>query len=108
MLFLKDTTIVGQSESNLDVSILYPIFELEESNLTISDSQQETDDCDNDLIPLVSQPVTSVENEPSTNQEPSCKTPKSVPARYYEGCPPRKRRKLTNTGEDVIKSVTSA
>ncbi|GBM61036.1 hypothetical protein AVEN_264366-1 [Araneus ventricosus] len=53
-------------------------------------------------------PGTSVENKPSTNQEPSCKTPKSIPARYYEGCPPRKRRKLTNTGEDVIKTVTSA
>ncbi|GBL64365.1 hypothetical protein AVEN_173663-1 [Araneus ventricosus] len=99
MLFLKDTAIVGQSESNLDVSTLETMGELEESNLTISDSQQETDDCGEDIIP---QPGTSFEHEPS------CKTPKSIPARYYDGCPPRKRRKLANTGEDVIKTVTSA
>ncbi|GBM72163.1 hypothetical protein AVEN_256172-1 [Araneus ventricosus] len=98
MLFLKDTAIVGQSESNLDVSTLETMGELEESNLTISDSQQETDDCE-DIIP---QPGTSFEHEPS------CKTPKPIPARYYDGCPPRKRRKLANTGEDVIKTVTSA
>ncbi|GBN11685.1 hypothetical protein AVEN_80393-1 [Araneus ventricosus] len=104
MLFLKDTAIVGQSESNLDASTLEPMGELDESNLTISDSQQETDDCgDDDLIP---QTGTSFEHEPSTNQ--SCETPKSIPARYYDGCPPRKRRKLANTGEDVIKTVTSA
>ncbi|GBN68913.1 hypothetical protein AVEN_150414-1 [Araneus ventricosus] len=67
--------------------------------MLISDSQQETDDCGEDIIP---QPGTSFEHEPS------CKTPKSIPARYYDGCPHRKRRKLANTGEDVIKTVTSA
>ncbi|GBN18282.1 hypothetical protein AVEN_164854-1, partial [Araneus ventricosus] len=102
MLFLKDTAIVGQSESNLDASTLEPMGELDESNLTISDSQQETDDCgDDDIIP---QTGTSFEHEPSTNQ--SCETPKSIPARYYDGCPHRKRRKLANTGEDVMQEVT--
>ncbi|GBN95991.1 hypothetical protein AVEN_15822-1 [Araneus ventricosus] len=62
----------------------------------VSDSEQETDDCgDDDVIP---QPGTSFEHEPSTNQEPSCKIPKSIPARYYEGCPPQKRRNLPTLG----------
>ncbi|GBN10199.1 hypothetical protein AVEN_200660-1 [Araneus ventricosus] len=74
------------------------------SVLQISDSQQDTDDCgDDDVIP---QPGTSFEHEPSTNK--SCKTSKSIPARYYEGCSARKRRKLANTEKDVIKTVTSA
>ncbi|GBL75408.1 hypothetical protein AVEN_183405-1, partial [Araneus ventricosus] len=73
----------------------------------IFDSQQETDDCEDDIIPLVPQPGISVDQEPCTNQEPSC-TPKSIPVRYYERCPPRRSRKDTNTGEDIIKTITSA
>ncbi|GBN92201.1 hypothetical protein AVEN_56012-1, partial [Araneus ventricosus] len=70
----------------------------------VSDSQQEKDDLDDDIIPLEPQPGTSVDHDASTNQELSC-TPKAIPARYYEGCPSRKRRKVTNTGEDVIRRL---
>ncbi|GBN41191.1 hypothetical protein AVEN_170154-1 [Araneus ventricosus] len=73
----------------------------------VSDSQQEKDNFDDNIIPLEPQPGTSVDHDPSTNQESSCTT-KAIPVRCYEGCPTRKRRKVANTGEDAIKTVTSA